>query len=316
VAIEAAGAELLLVPTGARVPAPRHLVSRALSRYGALHGVFDLVGVVDGGSSPRTRARSLGALHAALAGTPVEFVQVHLAAYAGASAAEAWEGAAARGVAESMVRSYAAGGGAEWGSVHWDLPWTAAARSAPAADWSGAVARVVAAGAGERLVVSLRRPDAAIAGAATAAEADARLTQAPTAAAAPSGHDRPALSTPFVAPADETEEAVAAVWRELLGLGEVGARDDFFELGGDSLLATQVVARLRDRLGVQVPLSAVLEQPTVADLATACRRAREASREDVEMAQLLREAAGLSTEELERMLGRRHPTSAATGDRE
>jgi hypothetical protein len=60
----------------------------------------------------------------------------------------------------------------------------------------------------------------------------------------------------------------------------------------------------------------VLERPTVTDLAAACREAGETSREDLEMAQLLRDAAGLSTEELERMLGRSHPTSAATGDRE
>ncbi|HEU0079530.1 MAG TPA: amino acid adenylation domain-containing protein, partial [Longimicrobiaceae bacterium] len=70
-----------------------------------------------------------------------------------------------------------------------------------------------------------------------------------------------------VAPRGATEEAVAAVWGELLRASAVGARDSFFELGGHSLLATQVVARLRDRLGVELPLRAVFEAPTVAELA-------------------------------------------------
>ncbi|HLL45660.1 MAG TPA: amino acid adenylation domain-containing protein, partial [Longimicrobiaceae bacterium] len=87
--------------------------------------------------------------------------------------------------------------------------------------------------------------------------------------------DRGALPAPeaggaaaeHVAPRGETEETVAAIWSELLRAGEVGARDNFFERGGHSLLATQVVARIRDRLGVELPLRAVFEAPTVAELA-------------------------------------------------
>ncbi|MDX3112509.1 type I polyketide synthase [Streptomyces scabiei] len=74
------------------------------------------------------------------------------------------------------------------------------------------------------------------------------------------------LATPFVAPRDEREEAVAAVWSDLLGIAEIGVHDDFFELGGHSLLATRVVARLLDVLGVELPLSALMEAPTVAAL--------------------------------------------------
>ncbi|MET0398422.1 MAG: amino acid adenylation domain-containing protein, partial [Longimicrobiaceae bacterium] len=87
--------------------------------------------------------------------------------------------------------------------------------------------------------------------------------------------DRGALPAPeagssaaeHVPPRGATEAAVAAAWSELLRADAVGARDNFFELGGHSLLATQVVARLRDRLGVELPLRAVFEAPTVAELA-------------------------------------------------
>ncbi|MFD8320589.1 type I polyketide synthase [Kitasatospora purpeofusca] len=86
-----------------------------------------------------------------------------------------------------------------------------------------------------------------------------------TAAPAPAAHPRQ-LATPFVAPRDEREEAVAQIWGDLLGIADIGVHDDFFELGGHSLLATRVVSRLLDVLGVELPLGAVMKAPTVAAL--------------------------------------------------
>ncbi|MEV5015470.1 non-ribosomal peptide synthetase/type I polyketide synthase [Streptomyces sp. NPDC053780] len=70
-------------------------------------------------------------------------------------------------------------------------------------------------------------------------------------------------------PRDATEEAVAAIWCELLGLAAVGVHDDFFELGGHSLLATQLGSRLRARFETELPIESVLDNPTVAGLARA-----------------------------------------------
>jgi amino acid adenylation domain-containing protein len=79
----------------------------------------------------------------------------------------------------------------------------------------------------------------------------------------------------YVPPRTATEATVAAVWAELLGIERVGVNDGFFDLGGHSLLGTRVVSRLRDRLGVEVPLAALFAAPRLADFAA---RVDEAAR--------------------------------------
>ena len=69
------------------------------------------------------------------------------------------------------------------------------------------------------------------------------------------------------------ESAITEIWQEILELARVGRHDDFFDLGGHSLLANRIVARVRRRLGVDVPLSAVFDHPTVAELAVVVRGA-------------------------------------------
>ena len=76
----------------------------------------------------------------------------------------------------------------------------------------------------------------------------------------------------------------------MLGVDRCGIHDDFFDLGGHSLLATQVVALLHERFPVDLPVSAVFEAPTVAELATVLQRAVE------------ERVAGMSESELETML--------------
>jgi amino acid adenylation domain-containing protein len=90
---------------------------------------------------------------------------------------------------------------------------------------------------------------------------------------APAAAEAAALRTP-------TQEMLAGIWAGLLGVERIGARDGFFALGGHSLLATRLVSRLRDLFGVELPLRAVFEQPTLEALAAAvdAARGRQASR--------------------------------------
>ena len=95
----------------------------------------------------------------------------------------------------------------------------------------------------------------------------------PTEAGAPGGalglHDRPKLKHAYVEPRNDVEREIAAIWRHLLGIREVGAHDSFFELGGNSLIAPQLVFALRERLGADLPLAALFDVPTVAEMAEA-----------------------------------------------
>jgi acyl-coenzyme A synthetase/AMP-(fatty) acid ligase/acyl carrier protein len=71
----------------------------------------------------------------------------------------------------------------------------------------------------------------------------------------------------FISPRNATEEQIAAIIAELLGLERVGVNDNFFLLGGNSLLATQVIARVRVSFDVEVTLLNVFDNPTVAGIA-------------------------------------------------
>ncbi|HMD99889.1 MAG TPA: amino acid adenylation domain-containing protein, partial [Terriglobia bacterium] len=83
------------------------------------------------------------------------------------------------------------------------------------------------------------------------------------------GESRPEASAAFVAPRTELEEKLAGIWREVLRLDRVGIHDNFFDLGGNSLLATRVISAVRREFASQVPLRRLFEMPTLSGLALA-----------------------------------------------
>ena len=91
----------------------------------------------------------------------------------------------------------------------------------------------------------------------------------------------------FVAPRTPLEQSLAAIWSQLLRLERVGANDNFFDLGGHSLLATQVVSRVREAFSLELPLRALFEAPTVAELALTLAQAQAEQASPEELARLL-----------------------------
>ena len=79
--------------------------------------------------------------------------------------------------------------------------------------------------------------------------------------------ERPVLDVAFETPQGQVEETVVGIWRRLLGLDRVGANDNFFDLGGTSLLAVQSVLALREALGRDIPVVRLFQFPSARGLA-------------------------------------------------
>ena len=94
--------------------------------------------------------------------------------------------------------------------------------------------------------------------------------------------DRKALPSPeaaavqktYVEPSTPTEQAVAGIWAEVLQRNQISADDNFFDLGGHSLMATQVISRIRQQFSVEIALRTLFESPVLKDLAEAVDSAK------------------------------------------
>ncbi|HEX2643693.1 MAG TPA: phosphopantetheine-binding protein, partial [Thermoanaerobaculia bacterium] len=101
----------------------------------------------------------------------------------------------------------------------------------------------------------------------------------------------------FVAPRDAVEQALAALWEEVLGVERVGVRDNFFALGGHSLLAARLLSRIRRDLDVEIPLRTLFETPDLEALARVVLAARLEEVDPGALSALLAELESLSDED-------------------
>jgi acyl carrier protein len=106
----------------------------------------------------------------------------------------------------------------------------------------------------------------------------------------------------YVAPRTPTEEKLAALWAEGLGVDRVGIHDDFLSLGGHSLLAIQIMRKVRDQLGVRLPLRTLYAARTVANLAVALVKAQAEKADADLLAELLREVEQMPADSLQAAL--------------
>ena len=124
----------------------------------------------------------------------------------------------------------------------------------------------------------------------------------------PPGRTRPALDQPLVAPRTPVEATVGAIWQEVLGLDEIGIHDNFFDLGGHSLAASQVIARVTETLHVDLPLRVLFAAPTVTGLAVAVVQGLMQDVDPDERARLLSTPPAMTS-------GTRDPGAVADGPR-
>lgn len=140
-----------------------------------------------------------------------------------------------------------------------------ARRGISPADGADAFRRLLAAHLGPQVVVNATRLDEFVAGVRD-------LTHDTVAgdldAAAATGDGGPDAGDDHVAPRNDLEAALARLWGEVLGARQVSVEQDFFELGGNSLVAVQLIALIRKKIGVRLPMRSLFQVPTVAGMAT------------------------------------------------
>jgi hypothetical protein len=106
----------------------------------------------------------------------------------------------------------------------------------------------------------------------------------------------------YMAPRTPIEEMLAEVWARLLHISQVGIHDNFFKLGGHSLLGTVMFSRVRDTLEVELPLLTLFEAPTIAALAEIIERNLIQHSDAEQMAEMMQELSHLSEEEIKALL--------------
>ncbi len=112
-----------------------------------------------------------------------------------------------------------------------------------------------------------------------------------------------AATTAFEPPRSRTEAMVAMVWAEVLGRSNVGVHDNFFALGGHSLIAVRIISRLQSFLPIAIALRSLFQAPTVAQLSAALEAEGRRSSVDVEaIADLVMQVHGLSDQEVDALL--------------
>jgi len=114
---------------------------------------------------------------------------------------------------------------------------------------------------------------------------------------------RPELTDIFVAPRTPMEEKLAAIWESVLGISGIGVYDNFFEMGGHSLMATQLISRVRDAFSVELPVKVFFTgDPTIARLASEIEEIQLSQPSEDDVAEMLKELDNLSDDEVRALL--------------
>jgi phthiocerol/phenolphthiocerol synthesis type-I polyketide synthase E len=306
----------------------RSLIAQIYERFGQLNGVLHAAGITSGPSLYRPvtevgpaesegqfkpKVHGVYVLEEVLKGRPVDFCLLFSsnAAVLGGLGFVAY--AAANQFMDAFVSSRSKNESPVWLSANWD-PWPEETKQYTGAQTSidqytmtqaeseEAFRRIACMGAGGQIVVSTgdlwSRLDLWVK---RKVNPGGQGSDSETSIAA---HQRPHLQTSYVAPRNEIERTVADIWQQVLGIQQVGIHDNFFDLGGHSLLVTQVIGRLRDALQIDLPLSQLFNFPTVADLAKVIAQT-EAEIEDTKRVEILDMLSRLSEQEVDEELRKR-----------
>jgi hypothetical protein len=106
----------------------------------------------------------------------------------------------------------------------------------------------------------------------------------------------------YVRPQNPVEEVLAGMWEEVLGMKRIGIHDNFFRLGGHSLLVTQIISRINHIFRIELPLSALFDNPTIAELTNVLVQHEPAPGQMAAIARLHKRIRMMSPEEIQTLL--------------
>jgi acyl transferase domain-containing protein/acyl carrier protein len=330
--LEALGAEVLVCCADVAEPEQmRIVVEQSIARFGTLHGVIHAAGVSGGGliqlKTPeiaedimRPKVRGLLVLDALLRDVKLDFLVLFSSISAILGELGQIDYCAANAFLDAFADRFSARTGINAMSINWDtwketgMALAAAEDSAmPAAlrellqeaiaygiassEGAEAFCRIVLENSVPQIIVSTRDLQQRISDAVI-------LTQSHIFEALQRDqstnvrHPRAKVRTPYVAARTLVEQGIVEIWQQILGIEEVGVNDDFFDLGGHSLMAIMLAGRLRDRFQLDISLSKIFEAPTVAKLAQIIEEI-QLEPDDREEIELLHMLSQLSEEEVE-----------------
>ena len=116
------------------------------------------------------------------------------------------------------------------------------------------------------------------------------------------GTGRQALDTEFVGPRTPVEVMLSEIWVDVLDIDRVGINDNFFDLGGHSLLASRILSRAINTFRVELPLKALFESPTVAEMALVITEHQANKANEIDIDRMLAELEALSNQHARRLL--------------
>lgn len=264
-------------------------VGAAVERFGTLHGVMHAAGH-SGKSTLRfireatradverqleSRMAGLHVLDQVLAGRSLDFRLLFSsnASVLGGPGLVAY--AAAHRSADAFASMHSRTGKTPWLSINWD-PWLVSDSGRVDVPSSSAMSQhMLTADQGiealRRILARVRCGQVIV----SACDLNARraewLENSPRSAdtSIPVAHNRPASEAAYLAPSGDVEKLVAGIWQEVLGLAGIAANDNFFDLGGTSLLGARVMERLNQALAAEFPIVTLFEYPTISLLTRA-----------------------------------------------
>jgi len=317
-AIEQLGGEVVFIRADvADVQQMQAAITRTITRFGALHGVIHAA--VFGGEqslSPiremrrddcerqfRPKVYGMFALAQALAGHSLDFCLLcsSLSALLGGIRMAAY--AAANLCLDAFAQTYQQSSEQPWTSVNWE-GWQFDA-TAEHAVGAGVVEQAITPTEGQAVFQRLLSTDLGAQIAISTSDLPARIDYwlrreagAGRGRVRQTFHTRPQLQVERATPRNDIEYVVAGIWQELLGIADLGIYDNFFQLGGDSLLGTELVSRLRQVFQVDLPLKTFFHASTVADVSQALLGCETQPGQLEQIAQVWRQIEGMDAEDV------------------